>query len=207
MLDCLATLLIGPTGSGKTPLGEAMERCGIRGCRAIHFDFGAHLRAAVAHPEKYPLLAPGDVAILDNKLRTNALLEDNEFHIAEKILVFFITHNRLCRGEYLILNGLPRHAGQAEALGSLIKVKEVINLDCSAEVVRHRIANNECNDRALRKDDSADEIERKLKIFKNRTLPLLDYYRKQGVPILSIRIEKGMGIDAMLRCADTLRGF
>lgn len=207
MLDCHATLLIGPTGSGKTPLGEAMEHCGIRGCRAVHFDFGVHLRAAVAHPEKYPLLAPGDVTILDNKLRTNALLEDDEFYIAEKILTSFIAHNHLCRGEFLILNGLPRHVGQAEALGSLIKVKEVINLDCSAEVVWHRIVNNEGNDRALRKDDSSDEVERKLKIFQNRTLPLLDYYQKKGVTILSIRIEKGMGIDAMLRCADTLRGF
>jgi adenylate kinase len=199
MLDCHAILLIGPTGSGKTPLGEAMERHGVHGCRTVHFDFGSHLRAAVAHPEQYPLLSPADVALLDKKLKTNALLEDSEFLLAEKIIASFVEHKQLSRGQYIILNGLPRHAGQAEAMGSLVRVREVIYLDCSAEGVRTRIINNEGGDRASRSDDSAAEVERKLEIFRERTLPLLDYYRKQSVPVRTIRIEQGVGIDDVLR--------
>jgi adenylate kinase len=43
-----ALLLLGPTGSGKTPLGERLERRSLRGRRCHHFDFGASLRAVVA---------------------------------------------------------------------------------------------------------------------------------------------------------------
>ena len=199
MLDCRAILLIGPSGSGKTPLGEAMERQGFHGCRAVHFDFGSHLRAAVEHPEQYPLLTPADVTLLDRKLRTNALLEDSEFHLAEKIIFSFVAQKQIGRSQYIILNGLPRHVGQAKAVGSLVRVKEVIHLDCSAETVRTRISNNEGGDRTSRSDDSAAEVERKLEIFRERTLPLLDYYRKQSVPVRTVRIEKGMGIDDVLR--------
>ena len=199
MLDCHAILLIGPTGSGKTPLGEAMERHGIQGCRAVHFDFGSHLRAAVAHPEDYPQLSTQEVAILDRKLKTNALLEDSEFHLAEKIILSFAAQKLLGRGQYIILNGLPRHTGQAEAMGSLVRVREVIYLDCSAEGVRTRIINNEGGDRASRSDDSAAEVERKLEIFLEWTLPLLDFYRKKSVPVRTVRIEQGEGIDDVLR--------
>ncbi len=39
-----AILLLGPTGSGKTPLGQALEKKGLAGRRCVHFDFGANLR-------------------------------------------------------------------------------------------------------------------------------------------------------------------
>lgn len=198
MLDCHAILLLGPTGSGKTPLGEAMERRGIHGCRAVHFDFGAHLRAAVANPKEYPLLTPGEVSTLEGKLRTNALLEDNEFPIAEKIIACFVANIHHFHYRYIILNGIPRHGGQAQAIDALVRVVAVICLDCSAEVVRYRITNDEGGDRSLRNDDSAEEIERKLNVFHDRTLPLLEYYRMCNVPVHSIRIEKDMGVDDVL---------
>ncbi|MCX7427258.1 MAG: hypothetical protein NTW96_16720 [Planctomycetia bacterium] len=44
-----AMLLLGPTGSGKTPLGDLLERRGLGGRRCVHFDFGAHLRRIVKH--------------------------------------------------------------------------------------------------------------------------------------------------------------
>ena len=43
-----ALLLVGPTGSGKTPLGNWLEQNGLRGVRAHHFDFGTNLRRVVA---------------------------------------------------------------------------------------------------------------------------------------------------------------
>ena len=39
-----ALLLIGPTGSGKTPLGELLERSGLWGRPCRHFDFGERMR-------------------------------------------------------------------------------------------------------------------------------------------------------------------
>ena len=40
-----AILLLGPTGSGKTPLGAALEEHGVCGRQCLHFDFGENLRA------------------------------------------------------------------------------------------------------------------------------------------------------------------
>jgi len=42
-----AVLLLGPTGAGKTPLGEMIEARGLWGMSCLHFDFGANLRAVV----------------------------------------------------------------------------------------------------------------------------------------------------------------
>jgi adenylate kinase len=190
-----ALLLLGPTGAGKTPLGEALEKSGVHGCRAVHFDFGAHLRRAVIHPAEYPLLSADDVAVIDAKLRRNALLEDNEFPVAAKILTSFIHTMNPSRDEYIILNGLPRHLGQAEAVDLLVKVEEVIYLDCSVSVVHHRITTNAGGDRALRIDDSDPEIRRKLKIFRDRTEPLLDFYHRRNVLIRKVLIREGMSGD------------
>jgi hypothetical protein len=35
-----AILPLGPTGSGKTPLGDYLEERGLFGRRCVHFDFG-----------------------------------------------------------------------------------------------------------------------------------------------------------------------
>jgi hypothetical protein len=43
-----ALLLLGPTGAGKTPLGDWLEAHGLWGRPCHHFDFGANLRAVVA---------------------------------------------------------------------------------------------------------------------------------------------------------------
>ncbi len=42
-------LLLGPTGAGKSPLGNQMEQNGIRGKRCFHFDFGHELRSIAEH--------------------------------------------------------------------------------------------------------------------------------------------------------------
>ena len=39
-----ALLLLGPTASGKTPLGKLIEERGLWDFRWVHFDFGAQMR-------------------------------------------------------------------------------------------------------------------------------------------------------------------
>ncbi len=201
--QCTTILLLGPTGSGKTPLGDALAAAGCNGRRTAHFDFGAHLRAAVTNPEHYPLLPPADVTLLKQKLLDNALLEDHEFYIAERILGSFVTTRNLDSDCCLILNGLPRHIGQAEALEALLSVSQVIYLECSPEVVLHRIHANAGGDRTERTDDSTAEIQRKLAIFTERTAPLCDFYRSRNIPVRTIRIEPELSTDSVV----ALTGF
>jgi adenylate kinase len=178
-----AILLIGPTGSGKTPLGEFFEEHGVRGQDCFHFDFGQRLRKT-ADGELDAGLSGDDLDVVRRVLKTGALLEDSSFQIAEKILSSELDAN----DGLVILNGLPRHEGQALSLEEAIHVQMVLCLDCSPEVVRDRIKGNTGGDRQGRTDDMAEDIERKLELFSKRTSPLIDYYRKKGSEIKAVEI-------------------
>ena len=99
-----AILLLGPTGSGKTPLGEMLEARGLGGCACAHFDFGDRLRRIAAGQLEIDGLTPADRAFLVDVLERGALLEDKHFPIAEKILQAFIAETR---------HGRPKKGGQS----------------------------------------------------------------------------------------------
>lgn len=183
-----AILIVGPTGSGKSPLGDLLETSGLGGKKCFHFDFGAGLREVAEATEPGGLLTSGDVETIRAVLNTGALLEDEQFHIAEKILRGFISEKYVAEEDLIILNGLPRHIGQAGMLDSIIKVERVIRLECSPEVVAGRIRINTGGDRTHRTDDSLAEIRNKLAIFDNRTAPLVEHYREAGAEIITVAI-------------------
>ena len=70
-----------------------------------------------------------------------------------------------------MMNGLPRHLGQAQALVDRLDVRHVLVLNCSPQVVLDRIARNTGGDRTHRTDDEVRAIERKLEIYSRRTQP------------------------------------
>ncbi|MFC1528580.1 nucleoside monophosphate kinase [Candidatus Latescibacterota bacterium] len=183
MIRYKAILLVGPTGSGKTPLGDICEENGLWGKRCAHFDFGASLRTAAETGIKPPLIMDEDMEVIYRALRSGALLENETFYIAKNILLSFAQEKKLGENDLLLLNGLPRHTGQAEDVDKIVEIKAVLHLNCSTEVVSERIKLNTGGDRAERIDDSPEEIERKLKIFEDRTIPLLDHYRRNMVRI------------------------
>ena len=84
-----AILLLGATGSGKTPRGAMIARRGGWGRRCRHFDFGDHLRQ-VAAQGRWPGLSAADIAVVTAAVGSGALLEDEHFHIAATILRGFI---------------------------------------------------------------------------------------------------------------------
>jgi len=183
-----AVLLIGPTGSGKTPLGEYAEQCGLDGRRCLHFDFGQALRSAAeasVHPDG---LTPADIAFIRHVLNTGALLEDDRFPIAEAILKHFINTRATSTEDIIVLNGLPRHAGQARRLVPLLTIRSVLHLQCAPETVYDRIRLNSGGDRTGRLDDQPDDIARKLELFNQRTAPLLDDFRQRGIPVVTVDI-------------------
>jgi adenylate kinase family enzyme len=117
-----------------------------------------------------------------------ALLEDQHFHIAQAILADHIRKNHIDKNSSIILNGLPRHPGQARDIKNQIEVINIINLHCSPQTVFQRIYANSGGDRTDRPDDTRDLIAAKLKIFDERTRPLLQYYAQQKVPITTITV-------------------
>lgn len=178
-------LLLGCTGSGKTPLGDLLERRGFRGRRCFHLDFGANLRAVAAGE----LQVDGvDGAAAGSVLEAARLLEDEEFVIAERIVAAFVDRTGITADDLMILNGLPRHVSQADDVDRILNVTGLLYLRCDAHTVHERIRLNSGGDRVGRADDSEADIAGKLEIFEQRTIPLLDRYRGKGVRIAQMEV-------------------
>lgn len=179
-----AILIIGPTGSGKTPLGNALERHGLWNQQCIHFDFGHQLRLSTATGTADRFLTPDELVLIRQLLRTGALLEDEQFPIARKILSAFLRERSTCDDDIIILNGLPRHLGQAAAIDHIVRVTHLIHLICTPDTILQRIRSNAGGDRSGRIDDSLPAIRSKLATFELRTRPLIDHYHSRSIPII-----------------------
>ena len=187
--NCGALLLVGPTGSGKTPLGDICEEKGLGEGRCTHFDFGENLRKIARTGEGPASLTEEEKKTISWSLKTGALLENKYFHIARKILLNFARQAQLVEPDLILLNGLPRHVGQARDIDAIIEIKKVVYLECSPLVARERIRLNSGGDREGRKDDSLEAIQKKLELFHSRTLPLLEHYRNKHVDIEKINVQ------------------
>lgn len=194
-----AILLLGHTGSGKTPLGSYIEKKGIWDKRCYHFDFGCELRSISDANVISSRFIKDDVDYIAKVLKEGALLENETFYIAEQILNFFIKKNSISPDDIILLNGLPRHVGQAKDIDLIVTIKLVIYLDCSFEVIKERVQLNIGGDRFDRTDDSIEEIKKKLEIFHDRTSPMLQYYKKKKIPIEKIRVSVNTNPDKILR--------
>ncbi|MEW6752996.1 MAG: nucleoside monophosphate kinase [Candidatus Latescibacterota bacterium] len=181
-------LLLGPTGSGKTPLGEVVQARGWRGRRAAHFDFGAQLRRVEAGAGLASQLTAPERERVGHVLRSGALLEDEDFALAGKILRSFTVAHRLQGDDLLVLNGLPRHRGQAQAMDPLVRMEALVHLRCPPGVVRRRLRADPVGDRLGRSDDDETLVTAKLEAFHQRTAPLVAYYRDAGVPVLELDV-------------------
>jgi len=184
-----ALLIVGPTGAGKTPLGDSLGRHGWHGRRCVHFDFGRNLRA-VGNAETGGFTR-SEIAFVQGDMEKGALLENETFHIAERILRAFIDASGVGPGELLVLNGLPRHVGQASDVDRIVDVGGVLHLDCTAKVVFERLRRNSGGDRGARTDDGVALVEKKLREFTSRTEPLVAHYRDRGATVQ--RWEIGVG--------------
>lgn len=193
-----AILLIGPTGSGKTPLGELLERRPLWGRLWEHFDFGAQLRLIAAGAGAAGVLAAGEAEAVATALAADALLEDAQFPIAEKILRWFLADRGADGPARVVLNGLPRHAGQAQAVESIVEVQAVVRLNCPAEVAAERIRLNAGGERTGREDDNAASVAGKFEIFLARTAPMAEHYRQAGARIETLEVGPATRAEQML---------
>ena len=190
-----AILLIGPTGAGKSPLGNHIEACGLNDTRCLHFDFGHQLRT-IAEAELPPVeFTPQEHLFIRDVLEKALLLEQEHFPVAEKIIRSFLRRKEYRQGDFVILNGLPRHVGQAVDMEKIATISQVIVLDCTAGVVHARIRGNTGRDRTGRDDDDLVLIEKKLRIFKERTSPLVSHYEKKGAGVVRVEVTADDGPD------------
>jgi adenylate kinase len=183
-----AVLLLGPTGVGKSPLGDAIAQNGLFGRQCYHLDFGSELRSAVSREELSSAYSSKELDFIHGVLEQGLLLENEHFPLAEKIFGLFLDRAGFASHGLLILNGIPRHTGQSKDIARIARILALIVLDCTADDVFHRIRNNIGGDRSERLDDDKKLIAKKLEIFRVRTAPLIDYYSKGGCRIYRVNV-------------------
>jgi adenylate kinase len=183
-----AILLIGPTGVGKTPFGECLERRGLDGRRCLHFDFGQQLRRIAGNSMPPGGFSREEHAFIRDVLEKGLLLENEHFPIAEKIIDMFLDDNGFGAKDMLVLNGLPRHLDQARDMDRKVKTAAVVVLECEAEDIFIRIRENPGGDRSERNDDGVEMVRKKLTIFRERTSPLIRHYSAAGRRVFIVKV-------------------
>lgn len=201
---CPALVLVGPTGSGKTPLGELLEAEGFCGRRCLHFDFGANLRRQAQGRGTRGRLSRGEREFLKLVLKSGTLLEDEQFPVARKVLLDFLESRGARLETLLVLNGLPRHVGQAQALDGVVAVELVVQLVCTAQAAHARIRSNIGGDRAGRADDTLRGVRERLAVFRRRTAPLISYYAGCGVRVARIAVGAATTAEEMRAAIESL---
>ena len=184
-----AILLLGPTGSGKSPLGNALEKL----MNWQHLDFGHCLRQIERGSNNFGLLKD-EASFVKDLIQKNALFPDDRLNIAQKIIDNFITksHNKT-----VILNGFPRNITQAKLISEHINIIGLISLSCSNNVLKERIQRRKAgigDDHAARNDDHNEAINKKMAIFSKETKPLIGFFKKKGAKFVSfdINIDENM---------------
>lgn len=188
ILPAESLLILGPTGSGKTPLGNQMETSGLHGRRCLHFDFGDALRTVACAKSIPSGFRKKDISFIRDVLKNGVLLENETFFLAKRVLLHFLSKKNFSKNDLLVLNGLPRHRDQAKDMTSIADIKGVIVLECTPDVVLERIQQNTGGDRAGRTDDDRAMIRSKMETFRNRTIPLTRHYVDHGIPLLTITV-------------------
>lgn len=181
-------IFLGPPGAGKGTQAQIVcRRLGIP-----QISTGDMLRSAIAERTETGLKA--------KEYMDKGLLVPDE-------LVIAIVEERLasedCRKGY-ILDGFPRTVEQAKALAAFAKIDAAVNLDVPDDVLVKRLSgrrvcplcgapyhvdrlNGETVCKAdgtnliQRDDDKAETVLNRLAVYHQKTAPLIDFYREEGL--------------------------
>ena len=177
-------LFIGPPGAGKGT--QANLFCSKHGLD--HLSTGDLLRDEVS--------SGSDLGLQASEIMNKGELVSDE-------LVLSIVEGRLDNiKKGWLLDGFPRNVSQAYALKNLL---EKINHPLEA-VISIQIADDVLIKRLLargREDDNEEVIVNRLKVYREKTSPLIDLYSKQG---LLVEIDGNADIDVVFSCIEKALG-
>lgn len=204
--EALRLIIFGPPGAGKGTQAKLLsERLGVP-----HIATGDMLREAVEAGTELGRLAK-------QYMERGELVPDE---VVIRMVEERLSRPDCSRG--FILDGFPRTVKQAEALEELLrragaKIDAAVNLEVGEEEVVRRISlrrtckscgavyhlifnppkQNDVCDKCggplyQREDDREETVKRRLRVYRQQTEPLLEFYRQRGL-LVNINGEGGIG--------------
>ena len=179
-------IFLGPPGAGK---GTQAERIAER-FEIAHLSTGDMLRSEIRNAT--PLGAAAKAYIDRGELVPDSVIIDM---VRERI-----TRDD-CRNGFL-MDGFPRTVAQAEALDAIIEIDFAVNIDVPSERLVERISGRrmcpdcgaayhisvysdpncrKCGAKLYQRDDDREEtVANRLKVYTEKTAPLIAYYENKG---------------------------
>jgi adenylate kinase len=162
----MRVVFLGPPGSGKGTQAKLLaSRLGVPA-----ISTGEILRAAVA--ERKPL-----------GIQAKSVMDTGEL-VSDELMIALIrerTQQDDARGGF-ILDGFPRTLAQASALEAMLSetgdgLSGVLNLSVPEPLLVDRMAGRAAAE--SRSDDAPATVRERLRVYREKTAPLVDYYRKR----------------------------
>jgi adenylate kinase len=167
-IELMRIVFLGPPGSGKGTQAKLLaERLKVPA-----ISTGDMLRAAVR--ERTPL-----------GLQAKAVMEAGEL-VSDDLMIGLI-RDRISAPDArpgFLLDGFPRTVEQAVALDGLLKGNEkglstVVNLSVPEAVLIDRLAGRSGQEN--RSDDGRETVLERLRVYRQKTEPLIEFYRRRGL--------------------------
>ena len=159
-------VLFGPPGAGKGTQADLLKG----ELHLHHLSTGDILREEVGNGSELGLLAKKFIAAGEL--------------VTDKLIMGMIKNKIVSNGENsdFLFDGFPRTTSQAEALDEMLeenslKIDKVISLEVEDDDLIERLLLRG------RSDDNKQTITNRLKVYKNQTLPIKDYYAKSKLLI------------------------
>lgn len=164
----LNIVLFGPPGAGKGTQAEFL----IKKYQLIHLSTGDILRSQIA-------------AKTELGLKAKTLMDKGEL-VPDEVVIGMIEskllENKNARG--FIFDGFPRTVAQAEALDILLNnfghpVSGMLALEVEkVELINRLLQRGKVSGRSDDQDESI--IENRINVYNDKTMPLIDFYKKQN---------------------------